>query len=119
LVVAPSATAFAAPPLAQDGSQLPKYPAVDFPKLPGMDVFEESIPAFEFPIQFCHHGLHAPSAGALGPRFDGFAQFAQAFGPDELDQTTTIGAFEPSKQSTVMWSTPQAPALDFTFSQAS
>lgn len=38
------------------------------------------------PIQLGYHGFHASSAGALGPRFDGFAQLAQAFGPDERNR---------------------------------
>ncbi len=40
-------------------------------------------PAGQCPVEVRHDGFRASSAGPVRPGFDGFAQLAQAFGPDQ------------------------------------
>jgi len=94
---APAAATKAAP-FSQDGAQSHADPSIDGLHHARAGVFEIAIPAPEFPVQFGYLGFHAPPAGALDTRFDGFAQFAQAFGADLLHHASPFVAFEPKAE---------------------
>ena len=102
LVVSASTSAFAAASLSQDGAQSHAYPSVNTSKFVVIGVFEVAIPAGKRPVDVRHDGFHALSVGPPRPGFDGFAQLAHAFGPNQSHQTSPPASFEPVSEEVKM-----------------
>ena len=102
LVVSASTSAFAAASLSQDGSQSHAYPSVDASKFAVLGVFEVAIPTGKRPVDVRHDGFHALAVDPPRPGFDGFAQLAHAFGPNQFHQSSPPASLEPIAEEVKM-----------------